>query len=302
MLFFLSTLMAADESVLVNGIQVSLKDDLASELTRQLRGAKDARIVHFTGDVPGQEDSLHQIRARLLRFFHEELDYSVLVLPVGIYEGIWVNEQLNGDVPLENAAAPLYRPWRESEAFLELLEDIRATRQGSEGLEIIGGLCRFHATGKELYMQHLLRFFETPASAALPEELRQAVAETWGGRDRLAQLDPPRRKDAAQLAQDLIDHLETHRSELEKAHGVRRIDREHQVLINMRTFVQLEQIRAGDIKDDGSFATHEKEQNLEWLLHQRGPQDRIIYWEGRGADSSPLPTDETVFVVKFTAD
>ncbi len=65
----------------------------------------------------------------------------------------------------------------------------------------------------------------------------------------------------------------------------------------MKAFVELEKIRAGDFKDDGSVEQREKQRNLEWFLDEAYPERKIIYWEGRGPNSEMPVIEADVFPI-----
>ncbi len=75
---------------------------------------------------------------------------------------------------------------------------------------------------------------------------------------------------------------------------------ERQFLRNMKMFIELEQMRAGDFEQDETFTTIEKKQNLDWFMKERFADHRIIYWEGRGEADATLPTAAPVFKVQLT--
>ena len=78
------------------------------------------------------------------------------------------------------------------------------------------------------------------------------------------------------------------------------MEAEEHFLVNMKAFVELEMIRAGDIEDDGSFGQREKQRNLEWFLNEAYPERKIIYWEGRGANSEMPVSESDVFPIRIS--
>ncbi len=298
----LATAAASGQSVSVNGHPLSLvwkaQDDF-SDLSPLFAQAKLARIVHLQGDGGPVDDAFHRARRRLIRFLHEKAGYTVVVLPVGIFEGAWTNSQLRSGQTASKAAEPLYRVWRQSEPFLDIL---RYVQQVGPDLEVIGGLCRYHAAGKELYAPHLIEFFDSTGRDLIDADLKERLLDLWGGRLRLSRATQEKRSAALIFAEAVLQHFEAVRSELEASYRPDRIDLERQFLLNMRLFAELERIRAGDVPPDGLFANREKGLNLEWFLGQRFRARKIIYWEGRGANTQPLPTKEPVFVIRLSSE
>ncbi len=285
------------QTIHANGIALSPEVTNVDDLAALVSEAKAARIVHLRGDAEGAFDQLHRAQKQVVQLLHEQAGYDVLVLPVGIYEGAWVGERLLEGVALADAAQPLYRVWRESATFMDILRYLQT--QGND-IAVIGGLSRYHATGKELYAPHLIQFFDAVRPDLLSPSQRAQIETVLGGRDRLSRDSVAVREQAAALVKDLIRAFLGAQGEIEAHYGVRRAGLEGQFLRNMQTFIELEQLRAGDIPDDATFAMREKQQNLDWMLSHRFYDRKIIYWEGRGAGTDPLPTTAPVFVITLT--
>ena len=268
---------AGAAGVAANGIAVGSGGELGALVTL----AAESRVVHLKGDSAEHEGLFHGARLDVIRALHETAGFDVLVLPVGIFEGAWLNARLREGASAEEASTPVYKVWRESEEFLEILR-----YAGESNLEITGGLCRYHASGKELYTPHLIEFLER---TGLSEGgLADRIRELWGGRSRLSNATPDHRRRALALADDLVGRVGG-QGPLWEAHFLR----------NMKTFVELEMIRAGDATEPRDFGLEEKRQNLSWFLGEGYPDAKLIYWEGRGS-SSELPTEATVFSVELT--
>jgi len=272
----LASMATAEPGVTANGIAL----DFGESLGPLAKLANEARVVHLKGDSPEHGELLHQARQEIIRTLQHQADFDVLVLPIGIFEGAWVNARLREGASAAEAATPVYRVWRESEEFLEILSYARENQ-----LEIAGGLCRYHASGKELYTHHLIDFFER--SDLGTRGLADRIRALWGGRSRLTAATPSHRLSALALADELVALVEgsDHRWETH-------------FLKNMKTFAQLEMIRAEDVSEDPDFGLEEKRQNLTWFLDEAYPDAKLIYWEGRGS-SSELPTDVAVFPIEL---
>lgn len=284
---------AFGQVVKANGEAVSIeraKDDF-DDLKSFLPSVRAARIVHLkgSGSDAGENEALHRARRRFIQFLHEDAGYKMLVLPVGIFEGAWANAQLRADSAVTAASQTMYRVWRESDAFLDILRYCQQTGKTESALEIIGGLCRYHATGKELYSPHLIQFFDAAQPGLLDATDKGQIEKYLAGRSRLSRSSTEIRQKALILADTLLAKFASARPTLEKVHGSRQTEMEYQFLKNMSTFVELEQLRAGDIPEDPEFQNQEKQQNLTWQLETHSPQGKIIYWEGRGAGTNPLP-------------
>ena len=284
---------ALGQTILANGHPIDAETDAGdgSDIAPILAAAREARVVHLIGDDDEHEELLHRARGRLIRALQASAGYDVLVLPVGIFEGVVTDARLRQGESPSQAAAPLYRVWQQSEAFLELLQSLAGR------VEVIGGLCRFHATGKSLYAPHLLDFFSSAGADALGTELASEVERSWGGRSRLSRATPDERARARTLVDRVLERLAESERVLRERYGDRRVDLERHLLVNLRTFIELEQMRAGDVPQPDDFSAHEKRQNLEWFLSERFHKRKIVYWEGRGDSRQPLPTAAAVFEV-----
>ena len=149
-----------------------------------------------------------------------------------------------------------------------------ATRENQ--LEIAGGLCRYHASGKELYTPHLIDFLERSDLGA--RGLADRIRALSGGRSRPTAATPSHRLSALALVDELVAMV-----------GGADHPWEAHFLKNIKKFVQLEMIRAEDVSEDPDFGLEEKRRNLTWFLDEAYPDAKLIYWEGRGS-SSELPT------------
>ena len=134
--------------------------------------AAGARIVVLSGDDPDHQDDFHIARAAVIEALHQR-GFDLLVLPVGVFEGWWVDQALAERVELTGEQTwPLYRVWTRNQAFMDLLRVVQRTRTASSPIEVIGGLSRFHATGKALYSPHLLRFLVSAGVQLTPAWVR----------------------------------------------------------------------------------------------------------------------------------
>ena len=288
---------ALAQQVRANGLAVDVETQNPENLAALLADAGEARVVHLAGDPPEHPELFHQARLRLIQLLHREAGFDVLVLPVGIYEGVWADRRLLDDtVSLQDASLPFYRVWRQSPAFLEILDFVRQTGDQTPRLEVIGGLSRFHAAGKQLYGGHLAELFQGIVS----DQTLSSIEELLAGRGRLTSKTAEFRRQALELVDGLLSAGGDVGTRLRERLGARELLLEHHVIVNMRTFIELEQIRAGDLEDDGTFATREKSRNLQWFLERYYPDRKLIYWEGRGASDDPLPTTVSVFRIDLS--
>lgn len=285
----------ADHQIVANGRAVSAQGGDTSDVAPLLGELGDARMVRLVGDAPEAADELHGVMARLIAVLSVEAGFDVFVLPVGIFEGVVTEARFTEGGAPATAAELLYRPWRESDSFLAMLS------LAVERTEVIGGLCRFHATAKALYTPHLLAFFDDPAADLLSADLRGDMERLWAGRDRLSRATPEARAEALALADRVIARLDEVRPALKAHYGARRVDLERHMLVNMRTFVELEEIRSEESPDMTEIAARETRQNLDWFLNQRFAGRRLIYMDGRGDSDEPLPTDVGVYTIRLEA-
>ena len=298
-----TSMAAALDEPLIDDNQVTVSLDWLestdlTDWTAGLEHANATRVVQIWSQDMEDEDRVHRARLQLIRWLHEEADFDVLLLPVGSFEAAWTHQALQADLSTEEAAAPLYRVWRESEDFRSILAYLQEANGESTALQLAGGLCRFHATGKELYSPHLLKFLDEPM--LLEETHRERIQELVAGRSRLSQATPEHREQALSLAQELLTYVDEVRDELVDHYDEARVAMERQHLVNLKNFVTLEQIRGGDRSDDGTFAAHEKSVNLNWWLREFRPKSRVIYWEGRGDNVESPPVDLPVFRIQIS--
>jgi erythromycin esterase-like protein len=286
-----------------NGIDIETENAL-DRLKPLLQEAAKARILHLVSVTPMNEDRMHRGRLTLIRALHENAGYDVLVLPIGTFEGARLEAALaNGTAP-DKAAATVYKVWRQSPDFQNILGYVNETREPSEPMEIIGGLCRYHMAAKRLYGPYVVALFDEVDPELIDAAMRGKIDSVWSINNRLSRATPEVRQEAAQLAEALLTRFDHSRDAFVETYGERRVDLERQFLVNMATFVELEKIRGGEGggEDDGSVARREKRQNLSWLLGHY-PGKKLIYWEARGPAPQPdLPTDEQVFRVELVIE
>lgn len=87
------TAAAASPPLAVNGIPLdpaAAGDDL-EPLREEVAGS---RIVTLAGESEEHGELFHQARLAVIRFLHERAGFDVLVLPVGIFEGAWLDHEL----------------------------------------------------------------------------------------------------------------------------------------------------------------------------------------------------------------
>lgn len=262
---------------------------LGEAIDLHLRRAATHRIIRIVDDPEADFEAMHRARLRLIRSLRERGDFAALVLPVGLYEGAVVDRRLREGVPAAEAAPTLYRVWRESPAFLDLLGQL----QLDENFEVLGGLSRFHATAKGLYALHLEELLAevvgqdsgSGAGASLVDRVREAL----GGTDRLAAASGDDRERAREVVGEALAAVSA--PSLHARFGAGRMELEQQFLRNWLTFLDLEEARARG-EDLSPVIEAEKRQNLRWLLQKRHPRRKLIWWTGRGDEETPLPTRE----------
>ncbi len=284
-----SSLASDSPRVAANGIVVDASWEDRSPpppLAELLSEAGRHRIIAVRGEA---DFTAHR---RLVVALERAVDLEALLLPVGIFEGHWIDRSLRRGAPPEEAARTVYRVWREDPAFLTLLRTL-----GTEtDLEVLGTLCRFHAVGKSLYPDHLEEFLGDALPAPILDEFRQA----FGGTERLSRASADDRKRAAAAYERLAEAFTRQRQVLVARHGEARVRFEQQLLDNVPTFLTLEQIRAGELPEDPGFEAREVTTNLDWILEQRHPTGTVLLWIGRGQEVLPLP-ETGVFTLEFTA-
>ncbi|NKB88341.1 MAG: hypothetical protein GKS06_08985 [Acidobacteria bacterium] len=273
----------AAQTVLANGYEVGTPGALDAVLDE----LGESQIAVVAGDGDANPEAILAAGREVILALNRE-GFDVFVLPIGFYEGLWLDRALNEPIPDSLATWPIYRVWQESPEFRQLLEAIHSVRRAGGRLAVAGVLSRYHAIGKSLYAPHLTEALDG-AGAPLPARLATAVNSTWGGRERLSRASPEVRVRALRLAMPVLGHLDEKRDAFVAAWGAERFEFERQCVVNMRTFVELEQLRAGDVPADDDFARLEQTQNFEWFLHTGFPGRRLIVWEGRGASESPVP-------------
>ena len=259
----------------------------AAGVTGALSGLGDARVAVIAGDGEADQEVILEAGRRVVVGLNER-GFDVLVLPIGIFEGAWIDAALDEPLPESLSDWPVYRVWQESPEFRALLEAVQGVRADGGRLAVTGLLSRYHAIGKTLYSPHLLDALAAGGAPA-PVSLKAQIEALWAGPDRLARATPEKRAAALALADEVLAHVDANRARLEGAWGGERFARERHFLVNMGTFVQLEQIRGGDVEGDGDFAAHEEQQNLDWFFSVGYPTRRLILWEGRGSSPTTVP-------------
>lgn len=235
-----------------------------ADLGPAVAAASEASLIELAGEAEDMECAIASYTA-LIRALHQDSS-SVLVMPVGLYEGRRVNQKLISGAPVEEAAVTVYGVWQRSPAFGDLLEMAR-----EESLPIAGSLVRYHAAGKALYADELVGRHPTHQGD---------IERLLGGRGRLRDQSPESRAAASELIATLL---------MEEDDPWQR-----QYLSNYQAFIGLESLRAGGL-DQSRFEEIERVTNLPFLEEAMPFGGRLIYWSGRGDLETPL-SPESVFI------
>src|SRR5688572_22782299 len=135
-------------------------------LERILAGA---RVVHF-GELSHGEGNASATRARLIRFLHQRLGFSVVVWEAGFYECHGLNELLSRTESTAGTAADCLWPfWAASAEIAPLFDYARRTWRTASPLLMAGFDLQFTGQGIEPRRNDLVRWFER-ADRALPPD------------------------------------------------------------------------------------------------------------------------------------
>lgn len=245
------------------GIQTGDTFEDLRGIGKAIRGKQIVSILDF-GE--GGSGTSYEALGRIVKYLHEELGFEILIWPIGMYEGLRMQQELESE-DVGSAASYLYRVWRESSAMQALLE-YASEKVQTDKIENLGLGCEFHLQAKEQWAKELQEWLDSNRVAEPAVRSLRILLEIWNKQKRLKLLD---KKD--------LDLLEKLNDQILAAVNWKPIER--QLLTNMKWFVQLERIRAFSPKEQvvenvHNFTVEKQAHNWEWLQKQGIEGKKVI--------------------------
>ena len=245
-------------------------DDL--EFLRDLVG--DARIVALGENTHGTRD-FFEMKARMLRFFAEEMDFDTFAIEASWPEARRLDRYVRtGEGESAELLSGLYIwPWR-TESVLEMIEWMRDHNEAGGDLGFHGVDMQF--PGMPLHqVREFIRSVDPVSLAAVSEDL-DCLARFANGPDGYEPSPSYREQPATYLAEcgasleEVRQHLEANRERYEVAAGAEAFEIARQ---SLRVAVQYHLSDTREQSRDESMA-----ENTIRLSERIGPEGRMVLW------------------------
>lgn len=277
-------------------------EQAVDDLIPVLKAIGKHRIVAFSGGGGADRGASYRAMTRLIRVLHDRRKFERLVWGVGLFEATHMEARLAAHASLDDAARTLFAVWRTSDEIHGLLRYARETHAEEDPLRMLGSLSQYHAAGKAFYPAHLIAQFDAIDSSLLTEQHRKDLDRIFIGHRRLSRAPRAIRKEGATLVASLIEIFQENRVAFDQALGAERTALEWRMLHNLRTFIELENIRAKTSDhplNAEEFRNLAQRDNLAWLINEQFPSRRLILWPGH--ERMLDVTEADVYVIGFTS-
>jgi erythromycin esterase len=258
-----------------------LRDSDFSDLKPIADRIGKSRVV-MLGEQSHGDGTTFLMKARLVRYLHEELGFDVLAWESGMFSCREMEEAMRSDLPLARAVEKgLFQMWGSSAQVIPLLEYARSTHKTPRPLEMAGVDCQFTSGDSQAVFSEKLFKFLAPLGAAGPTAAQMDLLKKGIIQYEYYRMAEAERSRFKEFAEGLPPLIRVNKAVLEKAHGAREVSFWMRASDNLVATTRLY-----DVFQPGHQPTTQ-EQNLRdqamgdtlvWLAKDYHPTRKIIVW------------------------
>ena len=261
----------------------------------------DAVVIELFEHGSAGDGATYDGMVRLVTYLHREMDFEVLIWPVGIFEAHSMELALRNGKSIESSAQTLYAVWRQSRHVLPLLEYAQSSYLWPQPLLMVGTHAQYHAVAKRKYASHLTSFLNA-AATMVPRQDVTLLDSLWTKPRRLRDVSDGHRQEARSAALKLQLLFRDQAFALRQRYSQSRIALESIMLENLIAFIDIESARAQE-----STETYESEKlrraatqrNLSWMTAGPYRGRKFVLW-GRWPEAQTIFGEE-IRSIGFTA-
>lgn len=261
----------------------------------------DAVVVELFEHGNAADGATYDGMVRLVTYLHREMDFEVLIWPVGVYEAYSMELALRNGDSIESAAQTLYAVWRQSRHVLTMLEYAQSSYAGARPLLMAGTHAQYHGVAKQNYASHLTSFFNA-AAPMVSEQVVTLLDSLWTKPRRLRDVTAAHRQEARTAALKLQGLFRDQSFALRQRYSQGRIALEALMLENLITFIDIESARAHDSTEPNASETLRRlatQRNLSWMTANPYRDRKFVLW-GQWPEARAM-FGEDIRTIGFTA-
>src|SRR5262245_36889034 len=157
-------------------------DEDFSDLEPLRKAIGEARIVQLGEQTHGDGATFHA-KARLIKFLHQKMGFSVLAMESGLYDCRKAWELLReGKEPYEAVTHGVMGTWTGSKQFQPVIDYLGTNAKSERPLELCGFDCQFTGRASVTHLQaDISKVLDTLGDKSISEENRTALTEMLAG-------------------------------------------------------------------------------------------------------------------------